>query len=359
MRFWLRCALLLAIAGTSHVQAEDKPLLTLAQAVERAAARQGHVDPFELLGLRQRLPGACQPPALGPVLAGPARAEQQARLNTGIFSLFLDIQDLENRLLAAGEQVAASYLDWQRNAARPVGADGLPAQEALRGESVYLQTLEQRESLRLQLREKLHQLGGMLGESGSLAVTLDSTLPEGVAVPPDLERLPDTPRQAALGLMRTWWQDRDRPAGRVRSLCLRQIRQLQAEVDAQVRMEDDLTRARTAFLQRYRIPAARAHLRLAEAELDLARSGAPGAPRLGDAMTRSLLAAGALRFSEGLLALDAIRSRSRSTGCSCFGPSEEPADAIPALAFDAATGSHPPTETSGRVAIAGNAAALN
>jgi hypothetical protein len=83
---------------------------------------------------------------------------------------------------------------------------------------------------------------------------------------------------------------------------------------ASARVRDDATGLRIAFLRDYAIPAAAAAVRLAEAELDRARSREGGAPRLGEAMTEAFLATADLRAQRAALTVWLLRRQGAGGG---------------------------------------------
>jgi len=312
----MKLGLCLLAALQTGASAADSPLLQLDQAIKEAittTARSG-TDPFATLGLRELLPASCLHPALIPVIQEAARSELEHRQTIEVAARFFSIQEQEYRLLALGEMVAATYGHWQKLKA---GSDAIADKQAtvttMQAESTYRNTLASREDLRIQLRQEYHLLARSIGVSETFSVDLEPQ-PDlaSTALDDDTKQAPRA-RQTALSLMDQWWHDTSRNRSSLRSLCRERISDaINAEVSEGHR-QDDIARMQIVYLERYAIPAAERQLELASLHLDQARENEPGALRLGQAMTDSLVALGALRAAQNKLHLEHLRY-SRDTG---------------------------------------------
>jgi len=289
--------------------ADDRPSLGFDQAIGQAitSKAKGSHDPFKVFGFRQRLPEACLRAEIAPAIEGWARKEAEYQQTIETASLFFKIQDLENGVLAAGEKVAAAFGDWQRLKTRTsTSSDKVSNVELIQAESTYLNALAYRENLRVHLRREYHLLAGLIGEPGALSVELDSEIrafEAFSAVPNRTAR----GKEIALSILGEWWAAAPKKLSAIRPICSERISQAIKLEKSESLRQDDISQMQILFLSRYAIPAAEIELRLAEVRLDQARNNEPGAPRLGKAMTDSLLAAGAVRAGQNQLHLEQLR----------------------------------------------------
>lgn len=288
--------------------AEEKPTLNLEQAIGKALSIKSKADPFTIFDLRKRLPEACLRPEIETVVRELARTELEHQRTIEVASLFFRIQAMENRLLAAGETVAATFVDWQRLKSKPEAGP-----ESQQAETSYLRALASREDLRVSLRREYHLLASAIGEPGALSVELVADERNGNGISSSENKQPPRAKQIALEILSNWWQRAAKTLFAASQTCTKAIAQVSAEEKTASDRQDDLARTQIDFLRRYAIPAAESELQLAELRLDQARGKEPGAPRLGQAMTDSLLAVGALQATQNKLYLEQLRLK-RSAG---------------------------------------------
>lgn len=299
----------LIAAIPSFCSADDRPSLGFDQAISQAITFNAKVchDPFEVLGFRQRLPEACLREEIAPVIEDVARKEFEYQKTIETAFLFFKIQDLENSMLAAGEKIAATYGDWQQMKARSTASSETVSNvDLLQAESSYLNALAYRENLRVHLRREYHLLAGLIGEQDTVSVELVSDFrvsEASFAVPKQTAR----GKEVALSSLGEWWSSVSKKFSNIRSICSRKISHAINVEKSESQRLDDISQMQISFLIRYAVPAAEIDLRLAEARLDQARSNEPGAPRLGKAMTDSLLASGALHAAQNQLHLEQLR----------------------------------------------------
>lgn len=288
-------------------RAGEEPALTVDRALRTAMASRHLEDPADRLHLRGQLPEVCLSRPVRLLLLAPAEAEALFQKRLEFTERFFRIDDARARMFAAGERAAAAYRDWQRILKDAAGGDG-SGDAAARAEATYLKSLQIREEWRLRLRDEYQMLAKALGDPAAVPTSLE--LPElaDVASNTASGTLP-TPRSQALAVLRDWWGRHPAGRGSVQSDCLAVVDRLRTLETAEARARDEATDLRIAFLRDYAVPAAAAAVRLAEADLDRARSREGMAPKLGEAMTAAFLAAADLRAQRAALVVELLRRR--------------------------------------------------
>lgn len=300
----------LLVLMQAGLNAEETTPLTLDEAIQSAHQRKTHTDgdPFSILGFHDRLPAECLRADIVPLLKTAARSEQEQQTAIEVASRFFKIQDMENRLLARGEMVASTYGDWQRlltkNEAKP---DEHRTEQTMRAESIYLKALAAREELRMHLHQEYHFLANSIGDPARRPVERGTAAFSNAKHAAAQNKPQRRATQIALSALGKWWQNAPRKLSSLQPLCADRIKQVGHEDAIENDRQDDLLRSRISFLQRYAIPALESELELAEFQLDQARSNKPGAPRLGHAMTDSLLAGSAVQAMQNQLRLEQLR----------------------------------------------------
>lgn len=299
----------LLVLMQAGLNAEETTPLTLDEAIQSAHQRKTHTDgdPFSILGFHDRLPAECLRADIAPLLQAEARSVQAQEKTIEVASRFFRIQEMENRLLARGEVVASTYGDWRRlltkDEAKP-GQHG--AEQAMRAESIYLKALAAREELRMQLQQEYHLLANAIGNRATRAVERGAETFSGVRHAAEQNKPQRRAKQIALSALGKWWQNAPGKLSSLQSPCVDRIKRVSHEEAIENDRQDELSRNRIAFLLSYAIPALEKELELAEFRLDQARNNEPGAPRLGQAMTDSLLAAGAVQAMRNQLHLEQL-----------------------------------------------------
>ena len=149
-------------------------------------------------------------------------------------------------------------------------------------------------------------LAGLTGEPGAISVEPVSEI-RVIETSSAVHNRTASGKEIALSILGEWWAAAPKKLSAISPICSERISQAIKLEKSESLRQDDISQMQILFLSRYAIPAAEIELRLAEVRLDQSRSNEPGAPRLGKAMTDSLLAAVAVRATQNQLHLEQLR----------------------------------------------------